>query len=111
MGYFDPWKLSEKRTDLEVKKMREAEIKHGRVCMLASLGILVQEKFHPLFGGRITGAALYHFQQADNLLPNFWLYILVVIGSIEVVTISKGWESKVDMSTSMGRAGVAELKV
>ena len=38
----------------QVKFYREVELKHGRVAMLASLGFLVGEQFHPLFGGQIN---------------------------------------------------------
>merc|ERR1719261_2254955 len=41
----------EGKGELEVNRYREAELTHGRVGMLASLGFLVQEKFHPLFSG------------------------------------------------------------
>ena len=37
-----------------MKFYREVELKHGRVAMLASLGFLVGEQFHPLFGGDIN---------------------------------------------------------
>jgi hypothetical protein len=39
---FDPFKFSDKG---DLAKFRVAELKHGRVCMLACLGILVQEVF------------------------------------------------------------------
>jgi hypothetical protein len=32
------------------------QITHGRVAMLAAVGWLVQEVWHPLFGGSIEGA-------------------------------------------------------
>merc|ERR1712151_1471270 len=32
-----------------VAAYRRAELKHGRVCMQAALGIIVSEKFHPIF--------------------------------------------------------------
>lgn len=44
-GYagFDPMGLSDL---MDIKWLQQAEIKHGRVCMLAFLGILVQEFIH-----------------------------------------------------------------
>merc|ERR1719353_2548654 len=33
----------------EIMKFREAELAHGRVSMVAALGFLVQENFHPIF--------------------------------------------------------------
>jgi len=39
-GFFDPLNLSAKLDATELSKYREAEIKHGRVAMIASVGIL-----------------------------------------------------------------------
>ena len=51
-GYFDPFGfLSGDLTEGQVKYFREAELKHGRLGMLAAAGILVGENFHPFFGG------------------------------------------------------------
>jgi len=49
MGNFDPAGFTEGKSVAELKMLREAEVTHGRVSMLASLGFLVQESFHPLF--------------------------------------------------------------
>merc|ERR1712151_679285 len=57
-GGWDPLGLSANLGPGEIAYFRDAELKHGRVCMLASLGIVVQERFHPLFGGDIDGPAL-----------------------------------------------------
>merc|ERR1719387_1639388 len=46
---WDPAGFLEGKSELEVNRYREAELTHGRVGMLAALGFLVQEKFHPLF--------------------------------------------------------------
>merc|ERR1711941_122181 len=46
LGFWDPAGLS-KKGNLAV--FRRAELKHGRVCMLATLGIAVSEEFHPFF--------------------------------------------------------------
>ena len=40
---FDPLGLSDGAAPGEIKKWREAEIKHGRVAMLAALGVIVAE--------------------------------------------------------------------
>lgn len=41
-GFFDPLKLSEGKTDEQLRWYRAAELKHGRVAMLASLGVIIQ---------------------------------------------------------------------
>jgi len=48
---FDPAGFLEGKSQVEVNRLRECEITHGRVGMLAAAGFLVQEKFHPLFSG------------------------------------------------------------
>merc|ERR1719149_570774 len=49
-GYFDPLNLIEDGMPApEILKYREAELAHGRVSMVAGLGFLVQENFHPIF--------------------------------------------------------------
>ncbi|CEL96922.1 unnamed protein product [Vitrella brassicaformis CCMP3155] len=71
-----------------IKRWREAELKHGRVCMLAALGMLVQENFNPLFDGKITGPAINHFQQVP--FP-FQAIIVAGIFGIEAYSIRRGW--------------------
>merc|ERR1712217_284891 len=51
LNYFDPWGLSTDAPWGTLCYYREAELKHGRTCMMAFLGILVGEKFHPFTGG------------------------------------------------------------
>ena len=91
VGFFDPLGLSNGRTDGELKKFREAELKHGRVAMLASLAIVVQEHFNPFFDGKITGPAIYQFQQADELLSYFWVIVLFGVALVEGQNILSGW--------------------
>ena len=63
-GFFDPAGLSKGKDAAELKQWREAEIKHGRVCMLATAGILTQEiyQFLPF---NIQGAGIHHFDLVD----------------------------------------------
>ena len=45
---FDPYGFLNGKSKLEVYRYRECELTHGRVGMLAAVGFIVQEKFHPL---------------------------------------------------------------
>merc|ERR1719356_1286195 len=53
LGFFDPLGFSATLPQGKLLFYREVELKHGRICMFAALGILVAEQFHPLFGGDI----------------------------------------------------------
>merc|ERR1719407_478244 len=55
VGFFDPLGFcsADDITEGKIKFYREVELKHGRVGMLAALGFVVGENFHPLFGGNI----------------------------------------------------------
>jgi hypothetical protein len=53
-GYFDPLGLSKDKSVAEIKKWRESEVKHGRVAMLATLGVFIQEKFSPFYSKSLS---------------------------------------------------------
>merc|ERR1719261_1915799 len=84
---WDPAGFLEGKSELEVNRYREAELTHGRVGMLASLGFPVQEKFHPLFSGD-GGPAI---DQIPSLPTWLWGVMLAGIGSAEQFRIAKGW--------------------
>lgn len=84
-GYFDPAGLMENDAQLKAfAYYKEAEIKHGRVAMLAAAGYLVAEKFHPLFGGNIDTPSLIAFQQTP--LQTFWPLVVLSIAYVEFTT-------------------------
>ena len=56
------------------------------------LGALVQESWHPLFGGQILGASIYHFQEASMLVKGWWALPVGAIAAIESYNIAEGWE-------------------
>ena len=62
-GFFDPMGLTPESNE-ELQLYREAELAHGRVAMVAALGFLVQESFHPLFAD-VGGPAI---RQLDVIL-------------------------------------------
>jgi len=77
---FDPFGFS---YFFDVKWMREAELKHGRICMLAATGCLVQEVVH------LPGPAF-----SQKMALNAWasaprggmISILAAIGLIELIS-------------------------
>jgi len=84
-GFLDPIGFT---TDVKEGKLlfyREVELKHGRVAMLASLGILVAEQFHPLFGGNIDVPSYVAFQQTP--LQTFWPAVVAAIAIPEIYSV------------------------
>merc|ERR1719158_217927 len=59
---FDPLGFATDCSEGKLLFYREVELKHGRVGMLAALGFLVGENFHPLFGGNIDVPSYVAFQ-------------------------------------------------
>merc|ERR1719421_1682120 len=85
MNYFDPLGFTTPTTAGKFLFYREVELKHGRVAMLAALGILVGEQFHPLFGGDIDVPAAFAFQQTP--LETFWPAVVAAIAIPEIYSV------------------------
>jgi len=99
-NYFDPLGFSKGKSVSELKRLREAELVHGRVGMLAILGMLQQESMleKPLFyvpGDDliVSGPSITHFQQIAERFPNFWLVLTGIISIVENLRARKGWEN------------------
>jgi len=84
-GFFDPLGLSEGVSEGRLRFYREAELKHGRLGMLAALGFLVAEQWHPLFGGDIDVPSYLAFQQTP--LEKFWGLVIAAISVNEVYSV------------------------
>lgn len=124
LGFFDPLGFCSEATEGKIRFYREVELKHGRVAMLAALGFLVGEQFHPLFGGSIDVPSYIAFQETP--LQTFWPAVVFVIAGIEVFSVftfqnpagSEPWSIRTDHSAGdMGfdplglkPANAAELK-
>merc|ERR1719265_2324558 len=87
LGFFDPLGFcsAEGITEGKIRFYREVELKHGRVGMLAALGFLVGENFHPLFGGNIDVPSYLAFQETP--LQQFWGAVLFAIAIPEVFSV------------------------
>ena len=77
MGFWDPLGFSLDASMGRMKFYREVELKHGRVAMLASLGFVVAEQWHPLFNGNINLPSYIAFQASP--LQTFWPALLWII--------------------------------
>lgn len=106
-GFFDPLGLSPP-DKTEFKRFRESELKHGRVAMLAFLGIVIGESGFTFFGDSINGPAIYQYQQAESLF-NAWSFNVVGLTlAVEGYNIVNGWQSPDE--TLADQQGLAGLK-
>ena len=94
LGYFDPLGLCP-RTLMGVKRFREAEIVHGRVAMLASVGFIVSENFPTLTYGTSTPPLAIN-QVPDVPLLGILFPLFLVVNISEALRATRGW---VDPST------------
>merc|ERR1711927_40267 len=95
-GNFDPLGFTNDLPVQEVKRFREAEVTHGRVAMLAVLGYLVAEPFHPFFGGVVGGPANSHLTQVHEVAPFFFAWLGGSIATAEIARAKMGWEFPTD---------------
>jgi len=85
LDFFDPLGFCTDITEGKLCFYREVELKHGRVAMLAALGFLVGEQFHPLFGGNIDVPSYMAFQQTP--LQTFWPAVVAAIAIPEAFSV------------------------
>lgn len=104
VGYtgFDPLALSEL---FDIKWLQESEIKHGRVCMLAFLGMLVQEFVHlpdPAYSNPLAIDALFQ-------VPAAAVWQIVLFCGIAELVLHRGSVSYLDMFADGSDAVPGEL--
>jgi len=85
LGFFDPLNFCEGETEGKIRFFREVEVKHARVAMLAAVGFLVAEQFHPLFGGMVDVPSFIAFQETP--LQTFWPAVVLGIAVVEVFSV------------------------
>jgi len=85
LGFWDPLGFSEGKPDGRLRFYREVELKHARVAMLAALGFVVGEQYHPLFGGDIDTPAYKAFQETP--LQTFWPLVVAAIAIPEIYSV------------------------
>jgi light-harvesting complex I chlorophyll a/b binding protein 1 len=81
---FDPMRLSDIQTDLNYA--RWAELKHGRMCMLAILGITVQQAGIHLPGEQFTNTDIFGAPGSVGFGANLQIFLL--IAAMELTTFN-----------------------
>jgi light-harvesting complex I chlorophyll a/b binding protein 1 len=71
---------------LQLSFLREAELKHGRIAMLASLIIPISEQF-------TDGLGINQFQELDYDIQDLSVYLIFVV---EFISMIRGWQSPFD---------------
>ncbi|GAB5035504.1 light harvesting complex protein [Nannochloropsis oceanica] len=87
-GVWDPLNFSKDEGSLY--RYRAVELKHGRLAMLAVLGLWFSEFYHPLYDGKISPGL-----KAIGELPGAaWLQILAAIAVVELTIGKQDTENK-----------------
>ena len=86
IGFFDPvgFSTGDDVSEGKIKFYREVELKHCRVSMLAALGFIVGENFHPFFT-EVDVPSYIAFQETP--LQTFWPAVVAVIAVAEVFSV------------------------
>uniref|UniRef100_A0A0G4GV87 Plastid light harvesting protein n=1 Tax=Chromera velia CCMP2878 TaxID=1169474 RepID=A0A0G4GV87_9ALVE len=93
-GFFDPLGLATiLGTENELRRWREAELKHGRVAMLATVGHVLQERIHPFFPDvQVPPQAPAQFDAFNDAVGGaFGVGLLAFILLLESYGIARGW--------------------
>jgi len=87
-GVWDP--LGYSKDEGALFRYREAELKHGRVAMLATLGYFVAEIWHPLYDGKVSPG----LKAIAEIPAAGWVQILGAIAVIELTVGKQDYENK-----------------
>jgi hypothetical protein len=91
LGFFDPLGFSKGKELLGVKRLREAEVMHSRVAMMAVVGYIIGESTPTIAYGMDT-----HHTIANNQIPEAGLVMFPLFLSIniaEALRANVGWVS------------------
>lgn len=91
-GFFDPLGLATGKDAATLKQYREAELKHGRICMLAAVGLLTQEITKNPIG--VDGPSIFHLSEIDEKFPEFGEIWILLCAFIEAWFIVNKWEPR-----------------
>merc|ERR1719334_2265227 len=106
LGFWDPLGLSSDGDVYSFKRRRSVEVKHGRICMLATMGYITPEVAGK-FGGYISPSSKLAFQDIPNGLAAIgkvpgvgWLQIFAYCGWCELT-----YDFDEEVNTEPGNVG------
>merc|ERR1719446_1405410 len=110
VGFWDPLGFSTDGDSAAFKRRRAVEIKHGRICMYATIGYMVPEYFK--FPGYLSPSTGLKFEDVPNGLaalskvPLFgWLQIFAFAGVIETTGFFSGSGGEIGFQKDSTEAG------
>ena len=84
LGFWDPVGFYKDVSLGRKRFIEEAEINHGRIAMLASIGFPLAERYHPLWGERLRPSYIA-FQASP--LQTFWFDVILSVAILEVFSV------------------------
>jgi len=89
LGYWDPFGMMAFQDEAKFRKNRELELKHGRLCMAATIGLIVPDLFGR-FDGYLSPSQGLKFADVPSTIDAIykvpvegWLQIFAVAGALE----------------------------
>lgn len=90
-GFWDPWGLAKGKSADKLRWFQEAELKHGRIAMLACVGVIWAEQSHGMFGSLMTDEAASGpaFESWKAVPGGFWPLLLWWIWGVEAKMVEQ----------------------
>ena len=83
LGLWDPLGLLMNADQQRFEDLRRFEVKHGRIAMLAVLGVVIGESGFNFFGKDLDGPAIYQYQEAEAYFNAFSYNVVGFTAAIE----------------------------
>jgi hypothetical protein len=90
LGFFDPMGFSENMSVEGVKRLREAEVMHGRVAMMACVGFIIGEST-PTIAYGFTIPHTIAINQVPEIPGTVLFPFFLIINILEALRASVGW--------------------
>jgi len=94
LGYWDPFGMMAFQDEEKFRRNRELELKHGRICMVAAIGMIVPDLFGR-FGGYLSPSMDLKFSDIPCTIEAIykvpvagWLQIFALAGAIEAKNLA-----------------------